>query len=329
MTGGRSTSAGGTTPGPCSRTASSSSGSCGTATPAERRSAQRGTAALLAASFCIGAGTIAIREAYGLGAQPSSLLVVRFGIAGLLFALMLPWLVGQARGAISWKGVGLAALGGVILFTGARGEFEGLQWLPAAVLILLIFVSPIWVVLIERIVYGRRASVRTLGAIALVIAGITIMVGPLGGGLNLVGLLCGLAASITLAIFFVLIDRSQDEMPVSVALPVAIVAAGLAGTLADVSAWSTELGRDGALLYALLVGLAVWSWALFAIVGFRETDAVTVAVVGATEPVFVAVLALIFLGEGLGANELIGGAVVMAGVLAVSTAEPLKAAMAP
>ena len=274
-----------------------------------------GLLALLAGAAGLAAAAIAIRAAYRHDADPSSLVAVRMGLAGVPFALLLPWLLLRAASPLPWRGLGLALGAGAALSIGARCELEGLQRLPAAILILLLFAAPVWVVLIERVVWGRRPHPIVLAAIAATVAGLVTMVAPWSGGLNFVGVAFGLAGSLALATFFVLLDRSQATLTTTLAVSVALAVAGAGAILAHPGGLSSSLGDPAVRPYALAIAAATAGWGLLAAVGLRETDATTATIVGAAEPVFVALFAFLLLGETLAPRELAGGAVVIAGIL--------------
>jgi drug/metabolite transporter (DMT)-like permease len=69
-----------------------------------------------------------------------------------------------------------------------------------------------------------------------------------------------------------------------------------------------------------MAGVAVWLWAVLAVIGLGRTSAVTAATVSAAEPVFVAVLAFFVLGERLSVRQLVGGALVVVGIVLAARA---------
>lgn len=279
------------------------------------RSPVVGTIALLAAAASIGAGAIAVRGAYDHGAEASSLVAVRFIGAGLLFGLVLPWLLLRTPRPLPWRGLAFASVAGLTLLVGARAEFEGLARLPAAVLVLLLFVAPIWVALIERVVWRRPVARSAVLAIVLVIFGVTTMVAPWTADVDLIGVGFGLIGSIALAAFFVLMERGQETVPTTLGIAAALAAAGVVSFLMDPGALTREFDDPAVMPYALAIAAAFAAWGLLASIGLDATTAVTAAIVSASEPVFVALLAFLLLGEGLAPREIAGGAIVMTGVL--------------
>ena len=245
--------------------------------------------------------------------------MIRFAIAGALSVPTLVWSASRLARPIPYGPLALTAAAGVVLFLGARGELEGLARLPAAVLILLLFVAPVWVAIIEWLAWGIRPAPATVLAVGVVFFGIVLMAGPFGRRLDPVGVLGGLAASMAFASFLVVIKRTERRVSARLGVAVAIVAGGIAGLVWHPSAME-ELGRASLLPYELMVGAAVWLWAVFAVIGLSRTSAVTAATVSAAEPVFVAVLAYLVFGERLSLRQLLGGAVVIVGIVLASRA---------
>lgn len=270
-----------------------------------------------------------MRAAYDHGADPGSLVIVRFGAAGLLFAVALPWVLARGPRPLPLRGMALAAIAGLTLLVGARAEFEGLARLPAAVLVLLLFVAPIWVALIERVVWRRPVARVAVAAIVLVIVGVTTMVAPWTADIDLVGVGCGLVGSLALAAFFVLMERSQATTPTTLGLCSALAAAGAVSLAIDPGALSEGIGDPGVAPYALAIAASFGLWGLLACIGLDATTAVTAAIVSAAEPVFVALFAFVLLSESLSARELVGGAIVMGGVLLGSLGPTLAARRRP
>jgi drug/metabolite transporter (DMT)-like permease len=121
------------------------------------------------------------------------------------------------------------------------------------------------------------------------------------------------------ATFLVVIKRTEQRVSPRLAVAVAIVAGGIVGLAWHPSALE-QLGRASLLPYEIMVGAAVWLWAVLAIIGLSRTSAVTAATVSAAEPVFVAVLAYFVLGERLSLRQLLGGALVIVGIVLASRA---------
>lgn len=274
---------------------------------------------LLLAAASIGGGTIAVKAAYSQGAQPDSLLVIRLVIAGLLALCAAPWLMAKASHPLPSRAFVFSAFAGIALVVGGRAEFEGLSRLPAAVLILLLYAAAIWVACIERLLWGRRLARRTASGIVIVLAGLAIMVGPFGASFDVIGVAAGLVASVASAGFLLLVTQSQEKAPVMLSGSIALVCAGACALLTYPGAVPAELEHGDNLLYIAAIGVAQYAFVVFVALGLHLTTTIAAAVVLASEPVFVAVLAVPLLGEALAMQTLVGGIVVLGGVLLTST----------
>jgi drug/metabolite transporter (DMT)-like permease len=290
-----------------------------------RQAAAAGTISLVAAACVIGASALAVKVAYQYGEAPKDLATVRFAIAGALALATLLSRSDRRRQRLSLRALTLQAAAGIALFVGARGELEGLARLPAAILILLIFVAPIWVTLIEWLVWRRRPDMSEAIAAAAVIAGIFVMASSGRSALNAVGIAAGLAASLGFASFLVLMKTTERVSDLGSGTCVALIAAGLVGTLFHPTALA-DLAHVSRVPYVVSVGVAVWLWALLIVVGLTRTTAITAATISAVEPVFVAILAFLVLGERLSARQIVGGAIVIAGVVYGSRASAVAQA---
>jgi drug/metabolite transporter (DMT)-like permease len=68
----------------------------------------------------------------------------------------------------------------------------------------------------------------------------------------------------------------------------------------------------------LAIGATTAIWAVLVGFGLQATDSVTAAIVVGVEPVLVAVLAFVLLGEDLSARELVGGLILLAALAATT-----------
>jgi drug/metabolite transporter (DMT)-like permease len=269
--------------------------------------------------------TIAVKKAYAAGSEPSSLLVARFAIAGTLFALTAASSLRSAL-PVPLRSVGLCGLAGLALVGSVRGELEGLARLQAAVLVVLLYISPVWVAVFESVLGRRLIDRRSATAMTLVLLGIILMAGPWTGSTwNAAGVAAGLLASALIAVFLVLMARALTDLPPVVGVSIAMTTGALVAVVSQPTALPHELGGKASTPYVVAVGVLIWIWGLLLAVGLSRTDALTSAIVSSIEPVFVALLGVALLSEAPSALQIVGGVVVITGVLVVST--PNKSAI--
>jgi drug/metabolite transporter (DMT)-like permease len=279
----------------------------------------RAVGLVLAAAFITAVMGLFAKEALERGADPQTLLALRYLITGIALGLPLviykafPWTAPAGRRAVAI---------GVAMFFGGTAEFEALSRLPLSVVIVILFVSPLWVALYSRIVRGERLGPERQLAFALVFTGIVCLVGPKLEDYDTLGLLCALASSFIWAGILLLIQEGAgtDGFTAPVAVASGAVVGALVAVLIQPVAIAGELGEGHRLHWVLGVGVtAALGFGLLAL-GMRGQHVFDVSVVAATEPLFAAALGAAFLGERLSAVQLFGVALVALGVMLIAWA---------
>ncbi len=142
-----------------------------------------GTFVAFAAIYLIWGSTyLAIRFAVET-LPPFLMLAARFGVAGLL---LYGWLRlrGQPRPPRQ-EWIGSTAVGGLLLVGGTGAVAWAEQWIPSGLAALIVAIVPMWMVILDWIRPGGRRPTRSIVAgLALGLAGVSLLVGPveLGGG---------------------------------------------------------------------------------------------------------------------------------------------------
>jgi drug/metabolite transporter (DMT)-like permease len=253
---------------------------------------------------------------------------VRFLLATALFWGLL--LVGGAAAeirALPRRDVALALGLGAVGYAGqAGGYFAALERIDASLLSLLVYTFPA-IVTVAAIVLGReRVDGRRLGALALTSGGLVLILSGAGtGALDPLAVVLGLGAAVVYSAYILLGERVAARMQPRVLAT--LVCTGAATTLTVGSAMLGEL-RPGD------VTLAGWSWlaclagvstvaaiSLF-FAALRRIGPTTTAILSTIEPLVTVLLAFLVFAETLGALQLLGGAVMLSGVLALHIALP-------
>jgi drug/metabolite transporter (DMT)-like permease len=217
----------------------------------------------------------------------------------------------------------------------ANGALLALHWIAffAAVRVtsvaiaLLGFASfPAFVLVVERALRGRRATVLELIAVALVVVGLALLVPELKwASRDVQGLAWGVAAGFT---FAVLVIRNRDLVSAMGATPLALWQNGFAAlwllpivVLSGPATMPTP--RDIALVLLLGVFCTALAHTLF-IASMRRLTAHTASVVSVLEPVYGIAWAALLLGEWPDARTLAGGALIVAAAALASSRSPLR-----
>ena len=281
---------------------------------AQRR---RGLAALLLGAISISLGVIAAKEAYRQGAGPVEVTAARLLVAAPILVAILPFVVRARYGAVGVKPVVVAVAGGAALWLGSLTELEGLERIPAGMLVLLLATAPAWLALYAWVATGELPAPVDRFALMGVLAGIAVMSVPLGSSVDGAGVLFGLASAICFVAFLLLLERIPG-LTAATAFPLGIVGAALCVLATDPGAVPELLDGAVSAPLALAMGGSAAGWAVLVGFGFAATNPLTGALIITVEPVLVALLAFLILGEGLSAREVMGGVIVL-GALGVVT----------
>jgi drug/metabolite transporter (DMT)-like permease len=288
-----------------------------------------GTFLCVGSAAAFGAMAVFGKLAYENGATVGTLLAVRFALAAALFwALVFAGRGGVAElRALVRRDLAVAiGLGAVGYAAQAGCFFAALERIDASLLSLMLYTFPAMVA-VAAIVLGReRADATRFGALALASVGLVLVLAsarpgaldPLGAGLAL-----GAAMIYTT---YILVSQGIAGR-IGPTLLSALVCTGAAVTLTAGSALVGDLrvGEVNAAGWGWLAGIAVVSTvaavSLF-FAGLKRVGPTTASILSTVEPVVTVVLAFIVFGELLGSLQLVGGALVIAAVLVLSSYRP-------
>jgi len=278
-------------------------------------------ASLFLVSSALGFGAVPIFTllATGDGASLETVLLVRYALA----ALALVALVGGPRGLLL-PGRRIVALGSV----GALGQvlltwmaLTALRYLPAATVSFLFYTYPVWVTILEAATGAERLTRLRVAALALVVVGLTLMVGsPFSGGLGFRGVALSIGAAWVYAVYILLIGKLQAGVAPTVASAwITVGAALLSGLLALVL--HSLVPPHGATGWGAIAGLALVSTVAAFILflkGLALLGPVRTAIISTVEPFFTALLAALVLSQPLTARTFAGGTIVVAAVMLIN-----------
>jgi drug/metabolite transporter (DMT)-like permease len=252
--------------------------------------------------------------------HPAELMAIRFSFATLLLAALFPRSVRLLRvpalGAGAWLGLWLTAgyftqVMGLMTITASRSAFITSTY---------ILFTPFLAIPLARAYPG----VGDLIGVALGFLGILLFSADVGFSLRageLWTLGCALCFGIQIAVTNV-VAKKYDSIALSV---IQMAVAALAGwtVVAARGGFGTPLADVpwGVLIYLAVIAtalvIALQTWAL------AHTSPVKAAVLFSTEPIFAAIFAVAFFGEGMTTREVIGGAVILLGVIVTELWRPV------
>ncbi len=198
-------------------------------------------------------------------------------------------------------------------------SFLAIQRLDVAVAIIVQFTAPVMLLLWLRLVHGRRFPARLWLVAASVIAGCALLVQVhRPGAVSALGLAAAVASAVALCAFLVLGERVGRRHAPATCVLWGSLFAFLAWAIPQ-PLWSfpIDAAERAVVPLALSCALGMLLPLGLMIVGLQRLPAARAAVVGALEPVVAALVALLVVGQTLDALQLLGGAIVVAAVVAL------------
>lgn len=281
-----------------------------------------GLALVLGSAAAFGTMPVCARVAYRSGAEPVSLLAVRFAVAAVLL-VALRAVTARSGGAGPWpRGRTLAALlalGGVVYTVQALSFFRALELAPAALVAILLYLFPGIVVVLAAVFLRERPTAAVVGCLLLAAVGVGLTVGPIRGEVAPLGLVLGVFSAVCYATYIVLSSRVVPRVGPLTAICVVVAAAAVSyGGVALVTrpAWPGDAGGWAAAAAVGLIGTVFAMLAFFA--GLERLGPTDASVASTLEPVVTAVLGVVVLGETLGPLQTAGAALVLAAVVTLA-----------
>ncbi|MCR2811985.1 DMT family transporter [Microbacterium sp. zg.Y1090] len=265
-----------------------------------------------------------LEAGWSLGA----VLLVRMGVAGLVLSPALVRALRRDRSFVRRHGgvviaFGLTAVAGCQLF-----YFAAMQRMPVAVALLIQYIAPVLIVLWVWARTRRAPSRAVVTGSVVAMTGLVLVVDIAGARFEPLGTLLALGAAICAAAYFVISERSGGRIA-----PLALASGGLlVGTaLIGVLLLTGVLPFAAPPVTVVLAGMELpwwvplgWVAAVGTTLGYAlgvmavpRTGARLASFVGLSEVLFTLLVAWIVLAEAPGAVQVLGGALVLAGVVLV------------
>jgi drug/metabolite transporter (DMT)-like permease len=278
------------------------------------------TATLLAAfaACCFGSIPLFAIVATGGGASLLAFLTWRYLLAlGMLGIVAGRAIMAREHRSRSWP---LILFGGGAQAAIAYLSLASLEYLSAATLGFLFYTYPAWVTLIAAVRGTEPLTKTRIGALALSLSGIVVMVGsPWAAPMPLPGVLLALGSALLYAIYIPVIGRLQ--IGIEPAAASAYILLGAAITFLLIGAGTGALGNlllPSAPAWLAAGGVALLSTAIAFIAFLRALPvlgSVRTAIICTVEPFYTAVAAAVLFGQPLTVSTIAGGAFIAAAVV--------------
>lgn len=263
-------------------------------------------------------------------AAPVSPLILTESRIALAAAILLPVLAAQrGRGILlPWReALGGVALGVVGMSTSNYFYYLAIARTNVATAIILQYTAPIWVLLYALARGRQRASLRSVAAVGLALAGIALVLGLGRPGaalrLDAIGVAAATLAAFAFAYYNLAgeaLTRKVDPLIVSLYM---LVGAALFWFVVHPPwlLWRAHFGGREWLFFLGFSLVATLAPTLLYISGLRYLDSTRAVVTSCLEPVSGILLAAVFLGEALDALRVLGVACVLAAIVLIQRVE--------
>lgn len=275
-----------------------------------------GLVALSAAGF----GTLALfsRYAYADGMDAFSILFLRFTLAALVMAAIL-----VARREPLPRGRALAllvAMGAVGYIGQSLAYLTALQYASSGLVALLLYVYPVFVMLLAVIFLRERLTGTKIVVLVLALSGVALTVDPAGG--QTVGMLLALTAAAIYAIYIMVGTQALKQVSAIQSSTVIFAAAGATGGVLMLLSGPRlpQTGTGWAVLAAIVLLATVLPVTTF-LAGLTRIGPTNAALWSTLEPVVTVLLGVLLLGETLRPITLAGGALILVAVLVLTRSE--------
>jgi drug/metabolite transporter (DMT)-like permease len=292
-----------------------------------------GVLLVLLAAVGFSAKAIFVKLAYHYSVDSISLLSLRM-LFSLPFFLIMAWWAGRNQTTArltqgDWKLV--IAMGIAGYYLSSLLDFLGLQFISAGLERLILFLYPTFVLLLSAIFFRQAMARRDVLALFISYAGIGfVFLHDISTGQKniLLGSLLVLASALTYAIYFIgsgrIVGKIGSLRYSAYATIVSCVAVLIHfGLTRDITSLKQPLP-----VYGLSLVMALFSTVLpvyFLSEGIRRIGSSHASMIGFIGPVMTIFLGSIFLGEQVGATQIVGMLLVLSGVLIISLKPKVQA----
>ena len=211
----------------------------------------------------------------------------------------------QQKLLLTWRGV----LGWSSMMT----YFLAVSWLPLPDAVLLNYTNPFFTALLAAAILGERLTARTLGCLAVAIAGVVLVVGP-QGQVNGPGAAAALVSAFCAALAYVTVKQANaTNTPTTI-----VVVFSLVGSVLCIPELLWRYVPPDPRTWGALAAAAVFGTGaqLLMTYGYRLARASTASILTLVTPLMAALLSLAAFGQPLAPGTLAGGSLILgAGVV--------------
>src|SRR6266571_5910756 len=270
-----------------------------------------------AASF--GVMPIFARLAYNAGAEPITVLFLRFTIAAVVMNLiMILRRTAYPRGLVLLE---LILLGAIAYVGESLAYFLALKMASAGLVALLLYIYPALVTALSAVFLKEHLTRVKIVALFIALSGTALTLRISGGG-SLMGILLGIAAAVDYAIYILLGSRIVRRSGPMASTTVIITST--AGVYVGIVATHGTTYPTTSTGWIAIIAIALISTVLAFVTffaGLKRIGPTTTSTLSTFEPIVAVVLAAIVLGETISPMQILGGILILAAVVLLARSD--------
>ncbi|MFT3798884.1 EamA family transporter [Microbacterium sp.] len=258
----------------------------------------------------------------------SAVLVVRMGLPGLILSPALLAAVRRERSFLRRHYRSLLAFGLIPVAGCQLLFFSAMQRMPVAVALLIQYLAPVMLVGFVWLRTRRTPSRLVIVGSVVAIVGLVLVVDISGARFDLLGTLLALGAAVCVCVYFVMSERTGDDLPpLALASGGLIVGAATMGLLAitgvmpftapEVTVAFRGVEVAGILPLLWVAGVGTTLGYGLGVIAVPRVGARLASFIGLSEVLFALGFAWLLLGETPAPIQFFGGALLLAGVVLV------------
>ena len=279
---------------------------------------------IVAACFW-GSMGIFVRRLTTFGFNSIQIVSIRITLAALIFSLFL--VVKERSGfKISLRDIPIflgLGLGSILFFTVCY--FAAITIMPLSTAAILLYTSPIWIMLMSALLFHEKMNSRKIVALLLAFGGCVLVSGVSGDGITFIGVLLGLGSGIGYGLYSILGTIAlRKHSPYTVTTYTFVIAAVgswfISKPLDMFSKFERADNLTGLILFCILTALvtAVIPFLCYTL-GLRSVEASKAGIIATVEPVVATIVGIICFSETLTILSGMGIVLVLAAVIILNT----------
>lgn len=265
------------------------------------------------------------KSSYDAGANALGVMTVRFSIATVLL-FVARFFFGRKE---SWPDrrriVELLVIGAVGITAVSLTYFIAIDDIDTSLAIVLWYVYPVFVVAVSWVLFKKRPRKNVFIALPFTLAGIAVTAGQVSGGSG-TAITLVMVSSFLFSFYILALDRASRGVGLITNVTVLSLGTAIGYWIVCLTPITPLEARfpDDTRTWVLITTLAVFGTTapfLFSVAGLTRLEASTYSVITTIEPVIGIIVAVLFLGESMSPERLIGAALVIGALVGFSVSE--------